>query len=162
MKAYLIIGLLSGLLVLGGASPRIAGGGAADTAGAIQVEGSPLPVPEVHRKQAYAVLTAAKAAYQTTQADYDDGTAVFSELCIWSRRWLDAELRLATGRPAQVAALQKHWQRMKKSYNTIKALNAAGARGGEKQKVESAQFFLAEAELWIAMAGGTVPASPDD
>lgn len=90
-------------------------------------------VARAHCKHAVAVRDAAKAGYQTTQADYDLGMAVFSEVYQWSRRWLEAEGNLAQDRPAKIAALQEHWQHMKRSYLMIKALNKTGALGGEKQ-----------------------------
>lgn len=44
----------------------------------------------------------------------------------------------------------------------IKALNKTGARGGERQKLEAAGFYVAEAELWLAAADGAVPKKLDD
>jgi hypothetical protein len=119
-------------------------------------------VAKKHRKQAQAMLDAAKAAFQTTQADYDAGTAVFPELYAWSRRWLHAELNLAKDRAAEVAVLQDHWKRMKRFYFRVRALNKTGARGGETQKLHAAEFYVAEAEFWLVAAGGAVPKKLDD
>ncbi len=118
--------------------------------------------PPDDRKQAIAVRDAAKATYQSTQSDYDKGMAVFSEVYRWSRSWMEAELNLAKDRPTEIAALQEHWKRMKRAYFTIKALNKTGARGGEKQKLDAADFYVAEAELWLAAAGGEIPKKLDD
>src|SRR6185437_15375724 len=82
----------------GGVKPRIIGGeDEASGDQAVLVLGGPA-VAQAHRKQAQAMLDAAKAAYKTTQTDYDAGTAVFSDVCAWSRRWLEAELNLAKDR----------------------------------------------------------------
>ncbi|HXT59358.1 MAG TPA: hypothetical protein VN699_12035 [Pirellulales bacterium] len=146
----------------GGVKPRIIGGeDEASGDQAVLVLGGPA-VAQAHRKQAQAMLDAAKAAYKTTQTDYDAGTAVFSDVCAWSRRWLEAELNLAKDRAAEVAVLQDHWKRMKRCYFRIRALNKTGTRGGETQKLHAAEFYVAEAELWLAAAGGAVPKKLDD
>ena len=183
MKKPSTVAVAFGLLAIGALGVRLLAGEAADKQPAVQFGGvKPKAIPgedeagedqavlvlggpaiaKAHRKQAQAMLDAAKAAYKTTQTDYDTGTAVFSDVCAWSRRWLDAELNLAKDRPAEIAALQDHWKRMKRYYFRIKALNKTGARGGETQKLHAIEFYVAEAEFWLAAAGGALPKKLDD
>jgi hypothetical protein len=117
---------------------------------------------QLHPKQARAMRDAAMTTYQTTQTDYDRGETTFTEVYRWSRRWAEAELSVAKARPAEIAELQEHWKRMKRFYLRIKALNKTGRRGGEKQKLDAAGFYVAEAELWIAAFGGEAPAKLGD
>lgn len=146
----------------GGVKPRIIPGeNEANGNQAALVLGGPA-VAQAHRKQAQAMLDAAKAAYKTTQTDYDAGHTVFWQVYDWSRRWLEAELNLAKDRPAEIAVLQDHWKRMKRYYFRIKALNKTGARGGETQKLHAAEFYVAEVEFWLAAADGAVPKKLDD
>jgi hypothetical protein len=146
----------------GGVKPRIIGSedDASGDHAVLLLEGP--DVAQAHRKQAQAMLDAAKAAYKTTQTDYDAGTAVFWQVYDWSRWWLEAELNLAKDRPAEIAVLQDHWKRMKRYHFRIKALNKTGTRGGETQKLHAVEFYVAEAEFWLAAAGGAVPKKLDD
>lgn len=160
MKKLSIVAVGLGVVVAGVLGARLVAGEASEEKPVLELQGP--AVARAHRKQAVAVRDAAKAGYQTIQADYDLGMAVFSEVYQWSRRWLEAEINLAQDRPAQIAALQEHWKHMKRSYLMIKALNKTGARGGEKQKLDAADFYVAEAELWLAAAGGEIPKKLDD
>jgi hypothetical protein len=162
MKKRSIVALGFGLLAVGALCVKLVAREADDAKpnAALVLDGP--AVAKAHRKQAQAMLDAAKAAYKTTQADYDTGMAVFSEVYEWSRRWLKAELNLANDRPAEIAVLQEHWKRMKRSYFRIKALNKTGTRGGETQKLHAVEFYVAEAEFWLAAADGAIPKKLDD
>ena len=155
MRKLSIAAVVFGLFAVGALCVKPVAGEATAKKSILALEGP--AVAQANLRQAQAVRNAAKAAYQSTQADYDRGMAVFSDVYAWSRRWLEAELNLAQDRPAEIAILQEHWKRMKRCYFTIKALNATGSRGGEKQKLDAADFYVAEAELWLAAAGGEVP-----
>lgn len=155
MRKLSIVAVVFGLFAAGAVCVEQAPGEASAEKPALALHGP--AVARAHLKQARAVRDAAKATYQSTQLDYDRGMAVFSEVYAWSRRWLEAELNLAADRPAEIAVLQEHWKRMKRCYFAIKALNATGSRGGERQKLDAADFYVAEAELWLAAAGGEVP-----
>ncbi|HUY32928.1 MAG TPA: hypothetical protein VMV69_09115 [Pirellulales bacterium] len=108
-------------------------------------------------KARQAMLKAAKKTYAATQVSYQAGKAPFSETYAWSRRWLEAERALAKDKNGELAALKDHWKRMRPSYLKIKALYLGGIKGGEAETFGAAEFYLAEAELWLIEAGGTVP-----
>ena len=53
--------------------------------------------------------------------------------------------------------VRRHWQRMHQLHRKVGALYFAGSRGGEAEKYHATEYYLAEAELWLADAGGEVP-----
>lgn len=110
-----------------------------------------------HFKAAKAMLEAAAKTYEATAAGYDAGTAPGQDVYIWSRRWLDAERSLAKNDHHQLAALTAHWERMHTLYRKIEALYRHGSKGGEAEKYFAMRFYVAEAELFLADAGGAVP-----
>ena len=112
-------------------------------------------------KARQAMLKAAKKTYGATLVSYQAGKAPFSEVYSWSRRWLEAERLLAKDKDGELAALNDHWKRMNQSYLKIKAWWLGGIKGGEAETFGAAEFYLAEAELWLIEAGGTVPAEPE-
>lgn len=107
------------------------------------------------------MLAAANKTFETTKASYDVGTTTLGNLHLWSRQLLLAELALADSKEEDLAALLDYWKRSKQIYLKIRALHNAGTRGGETEKFAAASFYLAEAELWLAAAGGKAPKSSD-
>jgi hypothetical protein len=99
----------------------------------------------------------ARATYEATQIAYGNGTEVFSNLYVWSYRWLQAERALAETRDDELAALRGHLERTKQWYQIVKPLYDQNARGGESPKFHAAGFYVAEAEFWLVAAGGVAP-----
>jgi hypothetical protein len=64
----------------------------------------------------------------------------------WSRRWMEAEREVAKSKAERVAALQGHFERMKKLEQEVQMY----ARGTIPfQQLAATQFYRAEAELWL-------------
>lgn len=116
---------------------------------------------QAHPDRAKAMLTAAKKALLATQATYDVGTNTLANLHLWSRHVVLAERALARNKEEELAALVDYWKRSRQTYLKVRALYNTGTRGGEVERFAAAAYYLAEAELWIEAAGGTVPAEPD-
>jgi hypothetical protein len=116
---------------------------------------------KAHPKQARAMLGAAQKAVEATKASYDVGTETLTNLHEWSRRLLFAERALADTNEEDLAALLAYWKRTKQTYLKVRALYTTGTKGGEAEKFAAASYYLAEAELWLVAAGGTVPENLD-
>jgi hypothetical protein len=93
---------------------------------------------------------AARKTYRTTWANYRDGFAGEEQVYRWSKRWLEAE-RQADPRPdRQLAALRDHWERMRQMEKTVKSLQQA--RAITTDRVTAAEYYRAEAEMWLLEA----------
>jgi beta-lactamase regulating signal transducer with metallopeptidase domain len=143
------------LLLAGGIGIELTAREAADTNTADTQEGG--LDAQGHFKAAKAMLEAAAKTYEATAAGYDAGTAPGQDVYVWSRRWLDAERSLAKNNRDQLAALTAHWERMRALYRRVEALYRHGSKGGELEKYFALRFYVAEAELFLADAGGAVP-----
>jgi hypothetical protein len=110
-----------------------------------------------HFDAAKGMLEAAKKTYEATNAGYYAGTAPGPDVYVWSRRWLEAERSLAKNDRDQLAALTAHWERMQSLYKRVERLYRAGSKGGESEKYFALRFYVAEAELFLADAGGAAP-----
>jgi chemotaxis protein histidine kinase CheA len=114
-----------------------------------------------HPEQAKAMRTAAQKAWEATQASYEVGTTTLERLHYWSKELLLAERALAETNQEDLAAVLRYWKRTKHIYLKVRALFNTGTRGGETEKLATASYYLAEADLWLLEAGGTVPESTD-
>ena len=114
-------------------------------------------VAKAHPEQAEAMLAAAQKTFEATNASYEVGTNTLNNLQDSSRRLMLAQRALADNKEQDLAALLDYWKRSKKIYLKVRALYNAGTRGGETEKFHAASYFLAEAELLLVAAGGTVP-----
>jgi hypothetical protein len=119
------------------------------------------PAAKSHPGQANAMLAAAEKTWEATNASYDVGTTTLANVHHWSRQLLLAERALAETNEQDLAALVEYWKRTKQTYLKIRALYNTGTRGGETENFGAASFYLAEAELWLLDAGGTIPDSTD-
>jgi len=91
---------------------------------------------------------AARKVYESTTAAFDCGMSGDPEpLYVWSRRWLEAELREANATQSK-AAYTAHRDRMKVLNEKIDSRARAGTRGGSSENVAAAEYYLAEAEEW--------------
>jgi RND family efflux transporter MFP subunit len=66
----------------------------------------------------------------------------------WSRRWLSAQREMSTKKEDQVAALEAHLKRMQDLQKRVITMNKVGQ--GPVRDVAAAEFYQAEAELWLA------------
>jgi hypothetical protein len=96
----------------------------------------------------------AEAAHKTYDAlakNYVESRPPIGELLYrWSCRWLDAERELSDARNAQVAAYQAHLARMKDLERITK--DRWRERYIPIEEMSAAQFYRAEAEIWLARA----------
>ena len=118
-------------------------------------------VAKAHPKQARAMLAAAQKTWEATSAGYDVGTETLSHVHFWSKQLLSAERASADTKEEDLAALRDYWKRTKQTYLKVQALYNTGIRGGETEKFAAASYYLAEAELWLLDAGGSVPDNVD-
>jgi hypothetical protein len=94
-------------------------------------------------------LSGARSAYEAVWAKFKpfdlskgDGEDVYR----WSRRWMEVEREMATSKATRVAALQGHFERMKKLEQEVQEY----ARGTiPLQQLVATQFYRAEAGLWL-------------
>lgn len=118
-------------------------------------------IARAHPEQAKAMLTAARKTWEATKASYEVGTTTLANLHFWSKQLLLAERALAETKEEDLAAVLSYWKRTKQTYLKIRALFNTGTRGGETDAFAAASYYLAEADLWLLDAGGTVPESTD-
>jgi hypothetical protein len=118
-------------------------------------------IAKAHPDEAKAMLAAAQKTWEATNASYDVGTQILANVHHWSRQLMLAERALAENTEQDLAALVDYWKRNKQIYLKIRALYYAGSRGGEAENFYAASYYLAEAELLLKAAGGTVPEDLD-
>lgn len=116
---------------------------------------------QAHPTEAKAMLAHVKQLWDVDAAATESpGRSIFrnaEEVHLWSCRLLEAERALADTRQDDRAAVLNHWRRMEDTYRKIKALFDTGAKGGETDRLAAARYYRAEAELWLAAAGGSLP-----
>ena len=105
-------------------------------------------------------LTLAKARAAAAQKVYEAGWLLreseparapgFDFFYVWSRRWAKAEREACKDIAGQVAALERHWERMKKLEQMTKKLAQRGFAA--RYEVPIAEFYRLEAEGWLAKA----------
>ncbi len=95
---------------------------------------------------------AARKTYEVWWANYREGRAPAEVLYRWSYRWLQADRQLNPKPADQVAAYQGHWERMRDLDRVVRRLQRAGIITIDE--VSSAEYYLAEAELWLLEAKG--------
>jgi hypothetical protein len=67
----------------------------------------------------------------------------------WSRNWLDAERDLSARKEDHLVAHQAHLKRMKALQEQVRTVLKAGL--GSPTDASAMDYYLAEAELWLAM-----------
>ncbi len=93
-------------------------------------------------------LTAASGAYTAFETRLKSGNATAEVLYVWSVRWYESEKKNRTA----LLAAQSHLARMRGLQTTVKANVAAGTMSAADEK--GAAYYVAEAEVWVADAGG--------
>jgi hypothetical protein len=93
--------------------------------------------------------TAASSAYAAYAAQLKTGTVTADTVYVWSVRWLEAEKKTKTA----LSAAQDHLARMRSLATEVKGRVAGGLATSAEEK--AAAYYVAEAEVWLADAGGT-------
>src|SRR5260370_1327239 len=91
-------------------------------------------VGAAHVKARENMVKGARLTYEASQAAYDVGAAVFSDLYTWSRRWLEAERAVAEANDGKFVALKDHSKRMTQLFRKVEALHVEDVKGGEAEK----------------------------
>jgi hypothetical protein len=103
---------------------------------------------------AKAKLEAARITYEALLEVHRQGQAGFDaeKVYLWSRRWMEAERDLSEKKADRAAAAEAHLDRMK----DLRKLDVARYKAGQGTKAEAlgADFYVAEAELWLARVKG--------
>lgn len=95
-----------------------------------------------------ALVTAAKAALEATQTEYEVGQSSAEEIYVWSKRLMEAEL--ASG--ADRSSAMQHVTRMKSLFERVATLARVGAAGGEASTVAATTYYFEEAKALAAKA----------
>jgi LmbE family N-acetylglucosaminyl deacetylase len=111
-------------------------------------EAAPTRAPEQLLR---AKVEAARKTYEVVWRNNKEGLVPFAELVYrWSRRWLEAELDLSDKKEAQVTAHQAHAERMLELTRFVR--DRYRNRINTIEEVTSAEFFTAEAAIWLDAA----------
>jgi hypothetical protein len=89
-------------------------------------------------------LQAARQAYEAVSKQGDE-----EKTYVWSRRWMEAERDIAKNKAERVAALQAHFERMKKLEVLVLLMETRNA-APRPERLAPAQFYRAEADIWLA------------
>jgi hypothetical protein len=102
------------------------------------------------KKLAKKRVDSARNAYEPAWAEFKpfdlskgDGENVYC----WSRRWMESERDIATTKAERVAALQGHFERMKKLEEEVNGYSRGTI---PVQQLAATRFYRAEAEGWLA------------
>ncbi len=116
-----------------------------------EIEAMPEPAAQAAPAQAdRKMVETAKRAFKATDQAYHAGLATLDALIDWSFKWLAADLAVAKSRGEQLAAAQANVERIRKLHTGIAALYTTGSRGGDPQAMETANYYLADAERRLA------------
>jgi hypothetical protein len=109
-----------------------------------------------------AKLAAAKKTYELLLRNFTEGrrAATAERTYHWSRRWLEAERELNRKKEDQVAAYQAHRDRVRDLHRIVK--DRFRERYVSVDEETAAEFYLLEAEIWLAKAReGELPTLSD-
>lgn len=93
---------------------------------------------------------AARKTFETTWQNYREGRRGAESLYWWSRRWLESEQQLSDKKSDQLAAAQKHLERMRDLEKVVRDLQRANVITVDE--ISAAEFYRTEAELWVRQA----------
>jgi hypothetical protein len=100
-------------------------------------------------------VEAARQAHALTTATYKHGReGKPEEIYTWSVRWLKAQQDLDGKEADRLVALKDHFQRMKELGKLADTMVKTGIRSSVD--AAAAQYYVAEAELWLAQAQQSV------
>jgi hypothetical protein len=116
-----------------------------------RAEADPAPEPKAPDKLLKAKIEAARQTYLVAWKNHKEGFIPVVELVYrWSRRWLEAELEVDDRKTEQIAAYQAHLNRMRDLGKV--AYDRFRLRVNTIDEVTAADFYVAEAEIWLARA----------
>ncbi len=98
------------------------------------------------------MVVEAGAAYKANLAEFDAENATMDSVYDWSVRWMRAAQFRAPNDQLNAAATREHLIRMLDLQKKIASLYKVDPRGGDEAKVRAANFYVAEAERWLAEA----------
>jgi hypothetical protein len=102
-------------------------------------------------------LATAREAYDVNMRLWQNARADLADIPLWSRRWMNEEIRLAPGPAAKVAAIEAHLERLRSIAQVARARKEA-ARGTDLDILE-ARYEVLEAEEMLADARANPGAS---
>jgi outer membrane protein TolC len=108
---------------------------------------TPSALAEARLKAAQSMAKAAQTAYEATVKAFRAGRSDAEKVYVWSRRWLEAQHQVADKKAARTAGLKAHRDRMKDLRQA--ALTRYRAGQAPFAEVAGADYYLAEAELWL-------------
>jgi outer membrane protein TolC len=106
--------------------------------------------PQTPAALAKAKVEAAAKAFETAEKSYATGQSTAEQVYLWSRRWLEARRDLADNQAERAAAVEAHLGRLQMLRKTITARYKVG--NAPYAEVTGAEFYVVEAELWLAQA----------
>jgi hypothetical protein len=92
---------------------------------------------------------AAKAAYESIATEREVDRHHLEDLYVWSQRWLQAELSVATNSEQRSKLYEDHKERMKDLHDLQTKLHKAGVAGVSHTAICTTKFYFAEAELLL-------------
>lgn len=108
-------------------------------------ERSAAALAEANLKAARQTLNALMEAYRTGNGPVD-----VEKVYLWSRRVLEAQRDISSKKADQLAAIEEHLARMKGWRENAAKRYKAGQ--GTHAEVSAMEFFVTQAELWLAQA----------
>jgi hypothetical protein len=99
--------------------------------------------PEDLQKLLKERLAAARESYEAATARLDPEMSY-----VWSRRWMEAERDVARNKAERLAALQGHFERMKK-LELIAIIAETKDSAPEVKNLAPSKFYRAEADIWL-------------
>jgi beta-lactamase regulating signal transducer with metallopeptidase domain len=154
MRKFIVCAVASLLLLAGGVQIRLV------------AEDTPAPIPRatpgqdsIASNRANPMVTAAEKAYGFSMNPPMGSSVNFEQAYTWSRRWLQAAIEAASNATEREDAFRNHRDRMKTVLDFVQERNSVGVRGFDDYQLAAAQFYLAEANLWLAQQSGNAAAA---
>jgi len=115
---------------------------------------SAAPPARVAENMAKAKRDAARTTYEVIWKNNREGFIPIAEIAYrWSRRWLEAELELASKKSDKIAAYQNHLDRMRELYRITH--ERYRNRVNTIEEVSASDFYQLEARLWLDQAANS-------
>lgn len=115
-----------------------------------QKEGATKPGAEQQTSLKKGLLEAARKVYEFEAVRFRNREGSSSELYLWSRRWLEAQVDLSEAKGERIDAYRDHFERMKTLEKSTKAFAISGQ--GREADAVGARYFRIQAELWLEQA----------
>jgi hypothetical protein len=103
----------------------------------------------------------ARQCAEASQASYEAGTLVLSDMLRSFGDWRDAELAVASTRAEEIKVLENHLDRVAQAARKIEALWNQGSKGGSAEEYGQARFERISAEIALLRARMAKTTTPD-